>query len=275
MKNTKKILSISGILVLIQLLFISSIPVVKAESKIPSNFNQNLDLEKTYIYNVTAFNITKPLEWADVDWLAPTKGFVAITPGGQLKVRFTGFYENDPNDFFNIFRTPMPYMDIEFIENVLGNLITNTSIINVSNGEAAQNLLLGYNKFKSGFLIPISSYGNLTQQANDQDEPPFMNATVSIQETTSTISFEFKQKTFLQQKTMCIYDKISGLLTYTNTSFGNYTLEMTLINLPSFPSESQSIPSFQISTIFGVIMIATLISIIKTKKKKKNYKNLN
>ncbi|MHA2009366.1 MAG: Loki-CTERM sorting domain-containing protein [Promethearchaeota archaeon] len=50
---------------------------------------------------------------------------------------------------------------------------------------------------------------------------------------------------------------------------------MTLINLPSFPSESQSIPSFQISTIFGVIMIATLISIIKTKKKKKNYKNLN
>jgi hypothetical protein len=102
-----------------------------------------------------------------------------------------------------------------------------------------------------------------------------MNATVSIQETTSTISFEFKQKTFLQQKTMCIYDKISGLLTYTNTSFGNYTLEMTLINLPSFPSESQSIPSFQISTIFGVIMIATLISIIKTKKKKKNYKNLN
>lgn len=253
-------------LTLLPLLFFS-VQSVKADMSIPDKFNKNLDLDQIYIYNVTAFNTTKPLEWADVNWFAPTKGFVNITPGGQIKVNFTGFYEKDPNDFFNLFESPMPYMNIEFIENRSNILLTNTTLLNVSNGEAALNLLLGYNQFKSGFLIPINDFNNLTQEAYAQDEPPWMNATVTILQTSQSITIDFKQKTSSQQETKCIYDKNSGLLIYTNTSFGNYTLEMTLINLPSFPGEP-SIPSFQIYILYGTIMITSIILITKFKKKK-------
>jgi len=151
MKNLKKITYAIVSLILLQTILFSSVQIVKADTSIPDNFNKNLDLDQVYIYNVTEFNITKPLEWADVDWFAPTKGFVSITPGGQLKVNFTGFYDRDPNDFYNIFESPMPYMNIEFIENNLGNLVTNTTLLNISNGEAAMNLLLGYNLLNLDF----------------------------------------------------------------------------------------------------------------------------
>ena len=267
MKNLKKFTYAIVSLILLQIILLSSAQLVKADTSIPDNFNKNLDLDQIYIYNVTAFNTTKPLEWVDVDWLEPTKGFVNVTPGGQLKVNFTGFYEKNPADY-NLFESPMPYMNIEFIENRSSILVSNTTLYNVSNGEAALNLLLGYNLFKSGFLIPISNINNLTQQAYAQDEPPWMNATVTIQETSKTISFDFKQKTSLQQETKCIYDKVSGLLMYTNTSFGNYTLEMTLTNLPNLPSGELSIPSFQIYILCGTIMIISIIYITNFKKKR-------
>jgi hypothetical protein len=228
MKNLKKITYIIVSLILPIFLFFFSALGVRAETSVPDNFNQNLDLNRIYIYNVSAFNTTKPLE--------------------------------NPMDSYNIFESPMPFMNIEFLENRLGILIANSTLYNVSNGEAAQNLLLGYNRFKSGFLIPISDFSNLTQEAYAQDEPPFMNATVSVIETSKTISFDFKQKTSLQQNTNCTYDKTSGLLIYTNSSFGNYTLEMTLINLPSFPSDSFSIPSFNLSIV--IMILGTVVSLI-------------
>ena len=141
-------------------------------------------------------------------------------------------------------------------------------LLNVSNGEAAMNLLLGYNSFQSGFLIPITNFYNLTQEAEAQDIPPYWNATVTIQETLTTISFDFKQISSTPQETNCIYDKISGLLIYTNTSFGNYTLEMTLTNLPDLSSSESTIPSFQIPILMGTLTIITTVYIIKLKKKK-------
>ncbi|MFX1523658.1 MAG: hypothetical protein ACFFCC_09150 [Promethearchaeota archaeon] len=268
MKSLNKIPYLILSLLFLQILLISSSQSAKANINIPDNFYKKLDLDQIYTYNVTEFNTTKPLEWADVDWFAPTKGFVNITPGGQLKINFTGFYDKDPNDFFNLFESPIPYMNCEFIENRSGTLVTNTTLLNVSNGEAALNLLLGYNTFKSGFLIPISDFNNLTLEAIAQDEPPFMNATVTVQESSNTISFHFKQKTSLQQDTKCVYDKVSGLLTYTNTSFGNYTLEMTLINPPNIPSENPTIPSFQVYIIWGIFTIVSIKYIIRLKKGK-------
>lgn len=266
MKNQKKSIYVIVSLVLLPLLFFS-VQSVRADSSIPDNFNKNLDLDQVYIYTVNAFNTTKSLEWKNFNWL--TTGHLNTTPGGQLKIKLNGFYDKDPGDIFNLFESPMPYMNIEFIENRSGVLFSNGTRLNVSNGEMAFNLLLGYNSFQSGFLIPINDFNNLTQEANAQDVPPFMNATVSVQETSNEISFDFKQKSFfMEQETKCVYDKVSGLLTYTNTSFGNYTLEMTLINLPSFPSDAQSIPSFQVSIILGIITTTTLIYIIKTKKRK-------
>ena len=266
MEYIKRFTGIIIFLFLLQnfILFIS--PTVKANDLIPNNFKKNLDLNEVYVYNVTAFNISKPLQWLDVDWFSPPKGYANTSKGGQIKVNFTGFYDKDPNDFFNIFNSPMPYMDIEFVENRSGILLSNATFYNVSNGETDLNLLFGYNQFKSGFLIPINNFTWLKQQAYAQDQPPFMNATVTIQETADRITFEFQQKTFLQQKTKSVYDKISGLLVYTNTTFGNYTLEMKIYNLPTFPKE-ETISSFQVYIIHGVIGIITLVSILKIKKR--------
>ncbi|MCK4381433.1 MAG: hypothetical protein KAW51_09875, partial [Candidatus Lokiarchaeota archaeon] len=68
MKNQKKITNIIVSIVLLQLLFTFSTPMVKAETNIPDDFNQNLDLDQVYIYNVTLFNTTKRLEWWGLDW---------------------------------------------------------------------------------------------------------------------------------------------------------------------------------------------------------------
>ncbi|MHA2288274.1 MAG: hypothetical protein ACXABG_05765, partial [Promethearchaeota archaeon] len=217
-------------------------------------------------YNVTSFNTSKALEWRELDWFAPPRGFVNTTPGGQILINFTGFYEKDPNDFFNLFESPIPYMNIEFKKIHQGSLITNRTFYNLSNGEVDMNLLLGYNYFKSGFLIPNDNFTYLKQQAYAQDQSPFMNATVIIEETQNRISFDFRQKVGFLQKTKSTYDKITGLLTYTNTSVGNYTLEMTLTNLPGVPINHTFIPSYMPILMLFTLGISSILLILKLKK---------
>ena len=241
-----------------------------ASPSTPDNYTDQLDLQEIYIYNVTAFNTSKALEWRELDWFAPPRGFVNTTVGGQILVNFTGFYDKDPFDFFNLFESPIPYMNIEFKELQQSILVTNTTFYNISNGETDMNLLLGYNYFKPGFLIPTNNFTYLKQQAYAQDEPPFMNATVIIEETSNDISFDFRQKVGFLQRTKSIYDKISGLLIYTNTSVGNYTLEMTLTNLPDLSINNSFIPSYTPMITFVSLSIATVFLIINTKKKQKS-----
>lgn len=272
--NKKKIfLGIFASILVFQTIFFALTPTIKADTTIPENFCGELDFNEVYIYNVSSFNTSKPLEWRELDWFAPPRGFANTTPGGQILVNFTGFYDKDPNDFFNLFESPIPYMDIEFKENRLGILVTNTTFYNISNGEVDMNLLFGYNNFKSGFLIPNNNFTFLKQQAYAQDEPPYMNATVIVEETQNNISFDFRQKGGFPQRTKSIYDKISGLLVYTNTSFGNYTLEMTLTNLPDLKSELPIIPAYPTLIIFTSLSITTIILILNTKRKTKKSKN--
>ena len=270
--NKKNIfLGIFTSLLVFQTIFFVLTPISKADTAIPENFCGKLDLSEVYIYNVSSFNTSKPLEWRDLDWIP--RGFANTTPGGQILVNFTGFYDKAPNDYYNLFESPISYMDIEFKENRLGVLVTNTTFYNISNGEADNNLVIGYNKFKSGFLIPINNFTYLKQQAYAQDEPPWMNATVIIEETQNNISFDFRQKGGLLQRTKSIYDKISGLLVYTNTSFGNYTLEMTLTNLPDLNAELPIIPAYPTLIIFTTLSITTIILILNAKRKTKKSKN--
>jgi len=243
-----------------------------------NDYNAQLDLNEIYIYNVTSFNTSKALEWRELDWLAPPRGFVNTTPGGQILVNFTGFYNKDPNDFFNLFESPIPYMNIEFKKIQQGSLVTNKTFYNISNGEVDMNLLIGYNYFKPGILIPINNFTYLKQQAYAQDEPPFMNATVTVEETQNDISFDFRQKVGFFQRTKSIYDINTGLLIYTNTSIGNYTLEMTLTNLPDLRTNPQEIPSYM--SIIAIVSLSTAIIflILYTKKRKKqklNHKTTN
>jgi len=272
--NKKKIfLGIFATILVFQTILFTLTPIIKADTTVPENFCGELDFNDVYVYNVSSFNTSKPLEWRELDWYAPPRGFANTTPGGQILVNFTGFYDKDPNDYFNLFESPIPYMNIEFKENRLGVLVTNTTFYNISNGEVDMNLLFGYNNFKSGFLIPNNNFTFLKQQAYAQDEPPYMNATVIVEETQNNISFDFRQKGGFPQRTKSIYDKISGLLVYTNTSFGNYTLEMTLTNLPDLNAELPIIPAYPILIISTSLSIATLILILNAKRKTKKSKN--
>ena len=132
---------------LIQLLFLSFTPNVKANLKIPTQYYQDLDLNSTYVYDVIQFN--GPIEWYNISW--GFEGEANTNQGGQIKVNFTGNYDKHPFDT-SIFNNPIPWIDIEILEKKLTILETNFTLTNISNTEAALNLMLGYNNFQSGFF---------------------------------------------------------------------------------------------------------------------------
>ncbi|GAI87047.1 unnamed protein product, partial [marine sediment metagenome] len=211
MKKPPIFLSILTLTLAFQAIFLVSIPNVRADQEIPEEFYQALNLNGTYVYNVTQFG--GDLNWIGFNWAS--KYNTTTNDGGQISVNFTGFYDKDPSDTFNLFGSPMSYMDIEFIENQAGMLVSNHTFNNVSNGEAAFNMLLGYNAFQSGFLVPINNLTRLKEQALAQDTG-FMTGDISVEETYSFISFDFQQDSGAQNTTL-VYEKQSGLLVWART----------------------------------------------------------
>jgi len=230
MKKKNYLISIFTLSLVFQVLFLASIPITKANQEVPDHFYQDLNLNGTYVYNVTHFG--GDLNWIGFNWAS--KYNTTTNVGGQISVNFTGFYDKDPSDIFNLFGSPMSYMDIEFIENQAGMLVSNHTFNNVSNGEAAFNMLLGYNTFQSGFLVPINNLTKLKEQALAQNTG-FMTGDITVEETYSFISFDFKQDTGAQNTTL-VYEKQSGLLVWARTNMIpitnplGYTLEMFLTN---------------------------------------------
>lgn len=222
--------SIFALLLIFQGLFLVSTSNAKAYQEIPQDFYQDLNLNGTYVYNVTQFG--GDLNWVGLNWVS--KYNTTTNAGGQVSLNFTGFYEKDPDDIFNLFESPMSYMDIEFIENQAGVLVSNHTFSNVSNGEAAFNMLLGYNSFQSGFLLPTDNLTNLKNQALAQDSG-FMAGEINVEETYNFISFDFKQDSGAQNTTL-VYEKKSGMLVWARTKMIpitnplGFSLEMFLTN---------------------------------------------
>jgi len=230
MNKKTTFLSIFALSLIFQGLFLVSTPNAKANQEIPENFYQDLNLNGTYVYNVTKFG-------GDLNWVGfnrASKYNTTTNAGGQVRLNFTGFYEKDQSDMFNLFESPMPYMDVEFIENQAGVLVSNHTFSNVSNGEAAFNLLLGYNMFQSGFLLPTDNLTNLKEQALTQDSG-FMAGDINVEETCNFISFDFKQDSGAQNTTL-VYEKRSGMLVWARTNMIpitdpiGFSLEMFLTN---------------------------------------------
>ena len=230
MKKKNYLISILTLTLAFQALFLVSIPNVRANQEIPEEFYQTLALNSTYIYNVTQFG--GDLNWIGFNWAS--KYNTTTNSGGQISVNFTGFYDKDSGDMYNLFGSPMSYMDIEFLDNQAGMLISNHTFNNVSNGEAAFNMLLGYNAFQSGFLVPINNLTKLKEQALAQDAG-YMLGDITVEETYSFISFDFKQDSGTQNTTL-VYEKQSGLLVWARTKMIpitnplGFTLEMFLTN---------------------------------------------
>jgi hypothetical protein len=225
-------LYIIGLLFLIQILFQSSIPIAKANTSIPVSYYQDLSINGTYVYNVTQFgnevgwyNFTP---WPDDSYEGQWKS----NKGGQIIVNFTGFYDKDPNDWGNIFGDPIPWLDIEILENTLGTLSTNFTLANRSNSEVARAFTLGFNYFQSGFLIPTQNLTQIKEIATNQSNPGGLYdivGEVTVEETFNFFHIGFEQSGGGQQ-TYMTYDRETGLLVWAKTSIFGYLIEIESLN---------------------------------------------
>ncbi|MFW9969653.1 MAG: hypothetical protein ACFFDF_05580, partial [Candidatus Odinarchaeota archaeon] len=262
---TKQFYLIFGF-VIIQLLCFSTLPIVKAEGNIPNFYYQNLDINRTYEYNITKFD--SKFTWLDLNW--NPRGDAITNPGGKIVVNFTGFYDDDSLAFgASCFNNPIPYINITFVENIAGMLVTNTTFYNVSNSEAGLSLAIGYNLFHSGFLIQINNLNNLKTLATDQvSKTGFLPGDFTFKEYDYMVEFIFKQDNKYQNSTM-IYDKITGVLVYSKVQniFGP-DLEIQLSDYElNFQQTNQGVPSFPI-LVLGAITATTLITVVLTLIKK-------
>ncbi|MHA2391355.1 MAG: DUF4430 domain-containing protein [Promethearchaeota archaeon] len=227
MKNTKKILIILSFLVFTHLLFQNPISLTRADPSIPIPYYQDLEINGTYIYNVTQFGTAS--QWWNFTSL---EGNWESNPGGQLSINFTGFYDKDPNDWGNIFGDPIPWMDIEILKNNSGILTTNFTLNNRSNSEVARALTLGFNYFQSGFLIPVQNLTQLKNAAINQSDPGGLFdivGEVKVEETYSFFYVGFEQVGGGQQ-TYMIYDRKTGILVWAKTNIFGYLLEIQSLN---------------------------------------------
>lgn len=254
------------ILIVLPLLFSFAITESKASITIPEKYSQELDLNKSYLYNVTQFD--SKFTWLDLNW--GPRGDAFTNPGGQIIVNFTGFYDKDPNAFGkSCFNDPIPHINITFLENNTGILTTNTSFYNVSNSEAGLSLAIGYNSFHSGFLIQITDIENLIVLAEEQvNKSGFMPGEFTYEEYDFMVEFIFEQDNRNQNSTM-IYDKSTGILVYSKVEsvFGP-DLEIYLSDYElNFQKTGNGIPGF-LGLIFGITIISILIIMIPTIRRK-------
>ena len=242
--------------------------------------NLNL-LQSLLTYNISKFD--SKFTWLNLSWAA--RGDAITNPGGQIKVNFTGFHNKDPGaPAKSCFSNPIPHINITFVENQTGILVTNTTFYNVSNSEAGLSLAIGYKSFHSGFLIQINDLNTLKLLATDQisDSGMFpMPGSLKISEYDYIVAFEFKQDNGNQNSTM-IYDKKTGILVYSKVEsvFGpdlEIFLSDYLLNFQRTMDDddddddddkkSQSIHSFPLIIISIVLTLTSVAIILKTKNR--------
>ncbi|MFX1258745.1 MAG: hypothetical protein ACFFAN_12865, partial [Promethearchaeota archaeon] len=104
--------------------------------------NRTLDLDTSYNYNIKAFG-EDPVKWYGFNWVK--KGDWLTNPGGKVVVKFTGYFDRDPNDFWgdDFPDTGMPWLSIEILKSESGKLVSNFTQTNISNAEVRLQMRLG------------------------------------------------------------------------------------------------------------------------------------
>ncbi|MFX0069653.1 MAG: DUF4430 domain-containing protein [Candidatus Hermodarchaeota archaeon] len=175
------------------------------------NFTFNYDL--TYNYTVNEF--AGPLWW----WsFAGNRGFVNSSKGYDVLVNFTGYYDKHPFDG-SCFPSPIPYINITFVNN--------RTLYNISNTEAADALILGFNGFDAGFLLAMENLTEIKLKAQSETSSAWNNGYVEFNESALTLKITYIQ-TDGDQNTFLIYDKITGLLLWGHTEAFGYVFELTI-----------------------------------------------
>jgi hypothetical protein len=253
-----------------------------------SKFNE---FNEQYIYNVNQYCHG---EQYATQWNNLSYSYVDIwmtDQEGTFKVNFTGRYNKDAGDSWpDIFDANLkrPWLDIEIHHSYAGLIL---SLTNISNREAATNLVFGYNDWNSsegfnpGFLLPsINNITDLKMKAN-QSLP--IGDQLTIEESNLTIRFKYAQNSGLNQKTDLIYEKRTGLLLTAISEYDpNYQLNVTiegfeyqaeqpttskdldlLVIAATQPSETDSIPAYPLATILLIISFTLIAATILNKKK--------
>ncbi|MFX1527913.1 MAG: DUF4430 domain-containing protein [Promethearchaeota archaeon] len=223
-----KKISFFSTLIFVALIFGNNLSQVKLNTSKPESYSPDVDYNGIYVYNVTDFGGISSWYNFTPSPADSFEGNFKTNPSGQIKINFTGFFNKDPNDWGNIFMNPIPWMNIEILENDLGIVRTNLTLTNRSSSEVAYNLILGFNQFQPGFLIPINNMTYIKQIAQEQVIGYFSG------ELKSEESYHFLYISYEQsggtQRTYLKYDKLTGLLVWAKTSVGNYRLEITSVN---------------------------------------------
>ncbi|MFX1574040.1 MAG: DUF4430 domain-containing protein [Promethearchaeota archaeon] len=266
MIKIEKTIILIGSLILIQLLYQSSVPIVKAENNIPNSYYQELNLEDTYFYEVLGYG--GAAGWYNfTPWPGNSyEGKWNTSIGGQIIINFSGFHDKDPNDWGNIFDDPIPWFDISILNNNTGVLKTNFTLDNRSNSEIARALTLGYNSFQPGFLIPSNNLTTVKELAINQSDPGGLwdiLGEVNVKETNDLLYISFDQVGG-DQKTYLVYDTLRGFLIWAKTSIGGYLLEIKSLNFIfdySMPQKENALIQF---LPYLLIISISLISIVSS-----------
>jgi len=191
-------------------------------------YSQDLDLDKTYMYNVTYWESGEIISYWDYNWA--DQGDINASTGGQIHVNFTGFYDKHPTDD-NVFANPVPYINMTVYQNQSNTLAFNSTFSNVSSSEAGYVLGICYNQFRAGFLVPITFLNLIKLYAKEQDTPDWAACAVNIEEYDFIMKIEFLQDSTWQNSSL-IYDKKTGLLVWakiqTVSFFGSADFEIFL-----------------------------------------------
>jgi hypothetical protein len=243
--NKKQFLFIA----VISFLTISSASIPYVVATIQADYYQDLELNSLYTYEVVEFDSV--LKWWGLDYT--NKGDAKINPGDEILIEIIGFSSKHSNDF-SPFPDPAPYLNVIFE--------SNTTFSNVANTEVAFVFAMGFNYFTSGFLIPINVLDDVKAWASE-NAFGFVNGTVTIEETLSTIEFKYEADNDSQNTTL-IYDKTTGLLRqYIGENLYGPDIELNLI------TPLDGIPGFPIESIIGIICVITVIYAVKARKRVK------
>ncbi|MFX0032148.1 MAG: hypothetical protein ACFE8V_02185 [Promethearchaeota archaeon] len=236
--------------------------------------NFTLDFKTEYKYNVNNF---EPLGWAIwTDLWGNYKDIYATgSERGWILTNFTGFYHRDPllwdPDPFKYVKG-RPWLDIKVVYQ--GDVRTDITMqmSNISDSECANNLLISFPGFLSGFLLPIVNNETYDIESEVLAASWFtIDREFNYEETDLTIDMNFKCGGSFPQETRLIYEKITGLLLYADTLGQNYHLEITIENYEpkldqTIHQPNSEIISFSVLIIVSLIVAMTLLIITINRK---------
>ena len=224
------------------------------------SYNYSLDFETEYKYQVNTFEPTGWAIWTDL-YGGYKDIFATGSERGYILVNFTGLYHRDPllwdPDPFK-YAMGRPWLDLKVVYE--GDVRTDITMqmMNISNTESANALLISFPGFLSGFILPVMDNKTYDIEAEILAASWFtVDREFTYEETDLTVDMHFKCGGSFPQETRLIYEKITGLLLYVDTIGQNYHLEMTIENYSididdGTPQPQLGIPSFPIIPIISI-----------------------